>query len=66
MDELIKEYTWNLCKQFAYENHTRDKTRLKNFISTTIELIYGSSIENYYREDWQNEVDLFAKKYGYE
>jgi hypothetical protein len=64
--EEEKETTWNLCKQYDAENRRRDKVILTNFVSRKLEKKFGDEIENLFRFDWQSEVEIFCKKYGYE
>lgn len=65
MEEAIREIAWKLCKQYDFINHRREKVHLANFVTTELEQLFDTEIENLYRQDWQTEVDLFAQKYGY-
>lgn len=63
--EQVKEKTWNLCKKYDTENKRRDKILLTNFITIELEKQFGNEIENLFRSEWQEEVDIFCKKYSY-
>ncbi len=65
MEEQIREMAWNLCKRYDATNQRREKVHLSNLVTVTLEQRFGAEMENLYRQDWQNEVDLFAMKYGY-
>ncbi len=64
-EEIIREITWNLCKQYDASNRRREKVHLANLVTTELERCFGAETENLYRQDWQDEVNLFAEKYGY-
>lgn len=65
MEEKVREAAWNLCKEFDAKNRRRVKVLLSNFVTTELERQFGSEVENFFRNDWQEEVDIFCKKYSY-
>lgn len=65
MEEQVRETTWNLCKKYDMSGKRRVKVLLSNFISTTLERLFGSETENLFRQEWLEEVDIFSQKYGY-
>ena len=65
MEEEILETTWNLCKKFDSLGKRRIKMFLQHFISWELEMLFGIEIENDFRHEWMNEVDIFCAKYGY-
>jgi hypothetical protein len=65
-EEEVKESTWNLCKVYDLKNKGRERIRLQNFITLSLELRYGPVIENLYRENWLKEVEIFCNKYHYQ
>lgn len=65
MEETIRERAWNICKYYDSTCRRREKVHLSNLATTALEIEFGAHIENLYRQDWQEEVELFAKKYGY-
>ena len=65
LTEEIKEMTWNLCKEYDGSQKRRIKVLLSNFVSTELEICFGEETENFFRNEWQEEVRLFCEKYGY-
>lgn len=64
-EEEIRETAWNLCKEYDLSLRRRDQVLLVNFVSTELERRFGEEAENYFRDEWLNEVGLFCEKYGY-
>ena len=67
--ETNKENTWKLWKEYDSKvtlNYQLSKVRLTNFISNKLEMMFSSELENLFREDWQEEVNIFCKKYSYD
>jgi hypothetical protein len=64
-EEEIRETAWNLCKKYDLSLRRRDQVLLVNFVSTELEMQFGEEAENYFRDEWLNEVGLFCRQYGY-
>jgi hypothetical protein len=64
-EETIREATWELCKEYDRSLHRREEVRLRNFVSSKLEDVFGTLVENVFREEWQEEVCRFSVKYGY-
>lgn len=64
-EETIRETAWNLCKKYDSQNRRPIKILLTNFVSTDLEKLFSAETENLFRNEWQEVVALFCRKYGY-
>ncbi|MCG3177526.1 MAG: hypothetical protein MOGMAGMI_02500 [Candidatus Omnitrophica bacterium] len=64
-EEMVREKAWNLCKEYDAQGRRRSKVRLTNFVTIALERMFSAEIENDFRGEWQNEVEMFCKKYHY-